>query len=754
MGAARQGVPEMRRYAELPRPPYTLIALFFSLALVIVATAAVLYGRHEHEIKEARYRDLQALSRLMADRIEGWLDDRQALAVAAARACEGIIEREGPVSGRTSVARDMVRDWLVAVGRIEGHSSAHFLDASLRVAVHADRGTCALRQDAPKLASEAMRLRTTVWGGPHRYGRDVWGLSLAAPVADTRNDGGRRAVGAVVVDLDATNTVFDLFRGWPSPTSSLETLLLMPGSGLVVRLRSHGGPALPMPPSTAPLDPGDFTVVQALEGRRGHLRGRLHDGPEVYAYITDIAGTTWQLVVRERADEATAPLRMFGGLWIAIVLASVAASFAGAFAVWRHQRAGHYRALYEAEIEQSRSQRDLYRSRAVLQLVLDNIPQRVFWKDTESRYLGFNLPFARDAGFERPEELLGKDDYAMCWKALAEQYRADDRAVMQTGETKLAYVEPQATAAGQLLWVRTSKVPLRDENGAITGVLGTYEDITEQIRTEVDLRNTTRELEQKNQELTGVLSAVSHDLRAPLVNIAGFASELRISMEELKGALHGAEPGGEAAERMRRVMDDEMPHAIGTITDNATRMDRLLNGVLTISRLGRAELATQPLKMTELVSAVAAGLEYEAKENGVTVEVGALPNCEGTPIHIGRVFENLLSNAIKYRDSARSGRVRITGQVQQGMAVYCVEDNGIGIAAEDTERVFELFRRVGPARVEGDGIGLTTVRTIVDRHGGRVWVESAPGVGSRFYVSLPTTGPGGKQRRGIGSGNG
>jgi len=139
--------------------------------------------------------------------------------------------------------------------------------------------------------------------------------------------------------------------------------------------------------------------------------------------------------------------------------------------------------------QRKRAEGELFKSQQMLRLILDTIPQRVFWKDAEGRYLGCNQPFARDAGFDSPKEVLSKNDYAMVWKDQADQYRADDRQVITSGVPKVKYEEPETTPAGTQLCVRTSKTPLRDLDGRIIGVLGTYEDITEHKQTETLLAN-------------------------------------------------------------------------------------------------------------------------------------------------------------------------------------------------------------------------------------------------------------------------
>jgi two-component system sensor histidine kinase/response regulator len=153
--------------------------------------------------------------------------------------------------------------------------------------------------------------------------------------------------------------------------------------------------------------------------------------------------------------------------------------------------------LETAEARSKQAEEELYHSRQMLQLVLDTIPQRVFWKDRNFSYLGCNKPFAKDAGLTEPGEIVGRDDFELGWKEIAKLYRDDDTAVMATGTPKLNFEEPQTTANGDQLWLRTSKVPLRDRDDNVIGILGTYEDITERKRIENTLlyeRNLLRTL--------------------------------------------------------------------------------------------------------------------------------------------------------------------------------------------------------------------------------------------------------------------
>ena len=114
-----------------------------------------------------------------------------------------------------------------------------------------------------------------------------------------------------------------------------------------------------------------------------------------------------------------------------------------------------------------------------------------------------------------------------------------------------------------------------------------------------------------------------------------------------------------------------------------------------------------------------------------------LPPCYGDEAQINQVFSNLLGNALKFLDPKRRGVIRISGRAEKEQVVYCVEDNGIGIAEKDKDAIFEIFRKLNPDDKRGEGLGLVIVSKILDRHGGKVWVESEPGKGSKFFVSLP-----------------
>lgn len=274
---------------------------------------------------------------------------------------------------------------------------------------------------------------------------------------------------------------------------------------------------------------------------------------------------------------------------------------------------------------------------------------------------------------------------------------------------------------------------MRDSRDRDLGIIAVIRDITERKRYEEKLKDLSSELARKNKELEQVLYVTSHDLRSPLVNIQGFSKELENACKELRLILE------RSAEReaIERLIDEDILGSLSFIKKSASKMDSLINGILKVSRLGRIVLNIKEVDMNKVIRNVLDLFDFQIKQNGVTLQLSDLPSCHADEEQISHVFNNLIGNAIKYLDPTRKGIIKIYGQKDDGKVIYCVEDNGIGIQPEHLERIFDLFYRVNRDKVQGEGLGLSIVKKIVEKHRGHVYVESQPGVGSKFFVSLP-----------------
>ncbi len=271
-----------------------------------------------------------------------------------------------------------------------------------------------------------------------------------------------------------------------------------------------------------------------------------------------------------------------------------------------------------------------------------------------------------------------------------------------------------------------------------------FSDITERKLAEKARDGLLKNLQEKTEEMESLLYVSSHDLRTPLVNIQGFGRRLEKSTRELTELLdHETDPSA-LRETARPILHERIPSALGYIVASANKMDSLISGLLRISRLGRVQLNATRIDMNRLIESVLASQEYQIRQAGATTTVGRLPSCWGDPSQINQVFSNLVENALKYGKGRETLSVRIHGETEGDMAVYCVEDSGPGIKREYQEKVWGLFSRLDPGgKVEGEGLGLTVVKRIVQRHRGKVWLESELDQGSRFFVALPRkTNPG------------
>jgi signal transduction histidine kinase len=254
------------------------------------------------------------------------------------------------------------------------------------------------------------------------------------------------------------------------------------------------------------------------------------------------------------------------------------------------------------------------------------------------------------------------------------------------------------------------------------------------------VQDRTAALTQANDEIQRFAYIVTHDLRAPLVNIMGFTSELETSVQSLQALVDKVPDDEDAVTREARLAaTEDLPEAIGFIRSSTRKMDALINAILKLSREGRRTLKAEPVDLNEVIGNAAAAVQHQVAEADGTVAIKVnTPTLVTDRLSIEQLFGNLLDNAVKYRAKERPLRVEVTGGALPGGRVRVdIKDNGRGIAEQDRERVFELFRRSGVQDQPGEGIGLAYVRTVVRGLGGDITVSSTFGEGTTFHIVLP-----------------
>ncbi len=263
-------------------------------------------------------------------------------------------------------------------------------------------------------------------------------------------------------------------------------------------------------------------------------------------------------------------------------------------------------------------------------------------------------------------------------------------------------------------------------------------DISERKRAEVENERLNKTLEAENKELQNMMDMASHDLRSPLVNIQGFGSILGQACEQVQKTLENTTVDHPARQEAAPLLCDQIRNSLDFINSSADKMQMVLDGLLTVSRVGTAAVNIEPLDMNKMVRQILNTMEFQIEKGGASVTAEPLPGCMGDFSQINQVFSNLIDNAVKYLDPGRKGAIRISGRIEKDKAVYCVEDNGVGVADKDKDKVFEIFGHLKPdGPVVSEGLGLTIVSRILDRHNGKIWLESEPNKGSTFYVVLP-----------------
>jgi PAS domain S-box-containing protein len=371
------------------------------------------------------------------------------------------------------------------------------------------------------------------------------------------------------------------------------------------------------------------------------------------------------------------------------------------------------------------SEENLRKERALLRGLIDSIPDLIFFKDTQSVFLGCNKAFESYFGISE-KELIGKTDLSLVPKDIAAYYQKMDRQMLAAGESR--HNEewiPDCREGGRFF--DTLKTPYFGPAGTLLGLIGISRDISERRRVEEEVRrlNTdlekrvaerTSQLEAANRELEAFSYSVSHDLRSPLRTLDGFSQAV--------------------LEDYGDVLPEEGRRYLQTIREGAQRMGALIDDLLTFSRLSRAPLRAQLVRTDKLVFGVLEDLGVRTRAN-LEVSLKELPPCSGDPALLRQVWVNLISNALKYSQRKTPARIEIGFAEKDGKPAYFVKDNGAGFDMRYAGKLFGVFQRLHRAEdYEGTGVGLAIVQRIVQRHGGQVWAEGEVDKGATFYFTL------------------
>jgi signal transduction histidine kinase len=239
------------------------------------------------------------------------------------------------------------------------------------------------------------------------------------------------------------------------------------------------------------------------------------------------------------------------------------------------------------------------------------------------------------------------------------------------------------------------------------------------------------------EDMETLMHVISHDLRAPIVTIQGFCQELTMACDRLKTLFEEEAMSDAVREHINPLVTQDIPEAVRFIRAGADSVNTVTSGILRLIRLGQMDIQWERLDVNQLMMSIVSSMEFQLKKKGVVVQIQDLPDCMGDEVLVTQVFANLIDNAQKYLEPSRPGEIRIAGEIVNGWSAYAITDNGIGIPPEQHAKIFRVFNRLSPQQGKGDGLGLAIVQRIIDRHQGKIEVESVPGSGTTFHVFLP-----------------
>ncbi len=485
---------------------------------------------------------------------------------------------------------------------------------------------------------------------------------------------------------------------------------------------------------TAALEPAQRAVLRTLAGERALLLALPSRDPVVRLYCTCVL--TDEYAVSEADRVAWGCLATMLGGAVDADRDRQAREAASQNTTRRHEQAMRELAMINQQLQsevmnRTQTQHFAGQREQVLRLVLDTIPQRIYWKNVEGVFLGCNQAFARDVGASSPKEVCGRSAGEFGWSAeRMDLYRRYESRVLSTRQALNDTLESVPLPNGEIRWLNLNLAPLYSDNGRVVGVLGVYDDVTKQKQAEAVIKQTQRAAEDANQAKSDFLANMSHEIRTPMTAIIGFAELLTAD--------------GTTVEEQRDAVD--------TIRRSGEHLLAIINDILDLSKLeaGRMEVERRSCRPIEVVHDVIRLLGAQAEAKGLNLEVGfdtPVPEVIDTdPTRMRQILTNLVGNAIKFTSEGRVDvRVRLDVALRGGLFTVDVIDTGIGVTREQAAKLFKPFSQADSShtrRFGGTGLGLTLSRQLARLLDGDVrLIESKPGNGSRFRMEVAANTP-------------
>jgi PAS domain S-box-containing protein len=722
----------------------TALTIFFSASALIIILGYYIYQNQKTYMANVAGQQLAAIAELKVWEINNWRDERIGDAsviyknnVFASDVMQYFKNHSSPE------ARRNILSLLSATQKSYKYKNILLLDANKKVQLSLNNYNSDLGMIHSSDINEAVEKNEIIISDLYRDNQTgTIHLSVVIPIVVIQKSSAKY-IGTVIIIIDPRIRLYPTIKLWPVPSETGEALLVHRDGDDVVylnELRHIKNTPLMM---RYPISEMSLPAVKAILGWKGVVEGIDYRKKSVIAAIKSVPGSSWFLIAKVDMEEIYAPLKARFWVTVFFIIAGILILGVIVAYIWRYQQAKYYREQYELE-----DIRSFLYARSLIEASIDPLVTI----STEGKIMDVNESTESITGRSR-KELIGSNfsNYFTEPEKAEEGYKL----VFENGIVR-NYPLSIRNASGKITEVLYNATVYKNEAGEVQGVFAAARDITELRRVEKELKTAhdelelrvkerTRELqianenlqseiaerkeveklielrtkllEMTNKELESFSYSVSHDLRAPLRAIDGYT---RMILRD-----------------QRDKLNDDAKRKFDLIRSNTQIMGKLIDDLLSFSRLGRLELNMSKLDMESLVNDVWMELQIINPDRKIDLIIKDIPSGWGDRTLIKQVYSNLLSNAVKYTKFKDKAYIETGGYSEGDENTYYIKDNGVGFDMEYYDKLFGVFQRLHSADdYEGTGVGLAIVQRIIHRHGGRVWAEGKVEEGATFYFTL------------------
>lgn len=723
---------------------FAALIIFFSLSALIIILGYFIYQNQKKDIANAASQQLTAIAELKVWEINNWRSERIGDASVIYKNNEFASDVMQYFNNPSSLeARNNILSLLSATQKSYQYKNILLLDKNKKVQLALKDYNSDFGKGHFDDIDAAVKKNDIIISD--LYGNNKTGaihLSVVIPIMIMQKVNTKH-VGTVMIIMDPHVRLYPTIKLWPVPSVTGEALLVHRDRSDVVylnELRHIKNVPLMM---KYPLTESSLPAVKAVLGWEGVVYGTDYRKKSVIAAIKAVPDTAWFLVAKVDTEEIYAPLMTRFWATVFFIIVSILVIGVIVAYIWRYQQAKYYRKQYELE-----DKRAFLYARSLIEASIDPLVTI----SNEGKIMDVNESTELITGRTR-KDLIGSNfsNY------FTEPEKADEgyKLVFENGIVR-DYPLSIRNVSGKITEVLYNATVYKNEAGEVQGVFAAARDITELRRVEQALKTAhdeldlrvkrrtgelqkanealqseiterkeierlielrTKLLEVTNKELESFSYSVSHDLRAPLRAIDGYT---RMILRD-----------------QRDNLDDDAKRKFDLIRSNTQIMGKLIDDLLSFSRLGRLELNMSRLDMESLVNDVWMELQIINPGRKIDLKIRNIPPGWGDRTLIKQVYSNLLSNALKYTNFRDNVYVEVGGYKEGDEYIYYVKDNGVGFDMEYYDKLFGVFQRLHSAdEYEGTGVGLAIVQRIIHRHGGRVWANAVVDKGATFYFTL------------------